>query len=178
MNTVNAEEAFIDGRPMPIESGSKVCWTARCQYARSKRDPVVTIILGTKLVLGSHGCCAGHEIYGAQRKCVQSIMGATENRRDGSGLVATGLVPDFAFISFNVFRTGFGVFRAISASGGCDLATGRRHVANSRGNSTRRGGLLSPLHRPCSRECGRRLVYQEKSRFVRKQVLRMLLARH
>jgi hypothetical protein len=71
---------------------------------------------------------------GVQGVHVQSIMGATENRRDGSGLVATGLEPDFAVISFNVFRTGFGVFRAISASGGCDLATGRRRVANSRGN--------------------------------------------
>jgi hypothetical protein len=64
-------------------------------------------------------------------------MGATENRRDGSGLVATGLEPDFAVISFNVFRTGFGVFRAISASGGCDLATGRQCVANSRGEEQR-----------------------------------------
>ena len=134
--------------------------------------------VGTKLVheLGDGTASQADRVL--QDQYAQSIMGATENRRDGSGLVATGLEPDFAVISFNVFRTGFGVFRAISASGGCDLATERRRVANSRGNSTRRGGLLSPLHRPCSRECGRRLVYQEKSRFVRKQVLRMLLARH
>jgi hypothetical protein len=51
--------------------------------------------------------------------------------------VVSGLEPDFAVISFNVFRTGFGVFRAISASGGCEVATGRQRLANSRGNEQR-----------------------------------------
>jgi len=69
-------------------------------------------------------------------------MGATENRRDGSGLVATGLEPDFAVISFNVFHTGFGVFRVISASEGCDVATGLQRVANARGNGQRTQGQI------------------------------------
>jgi len=99
-------------------------------------------------------------------------MGATENRRDGSGLVATGLEPDFAVISFNVFHTGFGVFRVVSASEGCDVATGLQRVANARGNGQRtQGRLLSLLYRPCSLEERRQLVYQERSRFVRKRVL-------
>jgi len=115
---------------------------------------------------------AGHVIRGLRKECAQSIIGATENRRDGSGLVATGLEPDFAVISFNVFHTGFGVFRVISASDGCDVATGLQRVANARGNGQRtQGRLLSLLHRPCSLEERRQLVYQERSRFVRKHVL-------
>ena len=85
---------------------------------------------------------AGHVIRGLRKECAQSIIGATENRRDGSGLVATGLEPDFAVISFNVFHTGFGVFRVISASEGCDVATGLQRVANARVNGQRTQGQI------------------------------------
>ncbi|MBA1196025.1 hypothetical protein G7011_02775 [Pseudomonas plecoglossicida] len=68
---------------------------------------------GTKMVRSLIEFSGPHSVQGFQIKYVQSIMGATLNRRDGSGRCASRSALVFEGFEFNVFYTdiqGFGHF--------------------------------------------------------------------